>query len=268
MRSLPPGKVKPHLLFSTYLWNSRSLFPVFFTQLCSPFSSFFHQASLLWRLSRYNMGPAPASHPITYCFFLREHWIIYEILGQMINKSLDIRNEMSPEKVILNKPPHPCMNSCCNIFAHELFPLSVETSINREIILLQATHPIPEPIWPLKCFLLEYFTCFFTSSLSISLSSPSMQRKILIFHSCGNPFNIAPLFYYVETLKMCCSYNRTICPVPYHLQTVKMVPHISFFKAEYMWRQSLVTYIKNISKWKLHWGVSGCAHLCTISQVF
>ena len=57
---------------------------------------------------------------------------------------------MSSEKVILNKPAHPCMNSCCNILAQELFPLSVETSINREIILLQATHPISEPIWPLK----------------------------------------------------------------------------------------------------------------------
>lgn len=131
-----------------------------------------------------------------------------------------------------------------------------------KIILLQATHPIPEPIWPLKMLSSRILYLFFTSSLFLfSSSSPSMQRKVLIFHSCGNPFNIGPLFYYVETLKMCCSYNRTTCPVPYHLQTVKMVPHISFFKAEYMWRQSLVTYIKNISKWKLHWGVSGCAHL-------
>ena len=97
--------------------------------------------------------------------------------------------------------------------------------------------------------------------------SPSMNN-ISYFWKHGNPFNIGPLFHYVETLKMCCSSNRTTCLVPYHLQTVKMVPHISFFKAEYMWRQSLVTYLKNISKWKLHWGISGCARLCTISQVF
>lgn len=160
MRSLPPGKVKPHLSFSAYLWKSRSLFPVLFIQPCSPFSSFFHQASSLWRLSQCNIGPAPASHPVTYCFFLREHWVIYEKLGQMINKSLDIRNEMNPGKVILNKPTHPCMNSCYNILAQELFPLSVETSINREIILLQATHPIPEPIWPLKMLSSSTFYVF------------------------------------------------------------------------------------------------------------
>lgn len=67
---------------------------------------------------------------------------------------------MNPGKVILNKPTHPCMNSCYNILAQELFPLSVETSINREIILLQATHPIPEPIWPLKMLSSSTFYVF------------------------------------------------------------------------------------------------------------